>query len=53
MSSRDVDRIGDSVGRGCTANDDSAFLDIHGYVSPSALFSQNVRERAEVIEVSS
>jgi hypothetical protein len=50
---RDIDRTGDSVRRGCTADDDSAFFDVHGYVSPSAPFGQNVRERAEAIEVSS
>ena len=50
---RDVDRTNGSVERGCTADDDSTFLDVHGYVSPGAPFSQNVRERAEAIEVSS
>jgi hypothetical protein len=50
---RDVDGTGDSVQGGCTADDDSAFFDVHGYVSPSAPFCQKFCKRAEAIEVSS
>jgi hypothetical protein len=50
---RDADGPGDSVAGGCTADDDSALFDVHSYAGPGAPFRQNVRERAEVIEVSS
>lgn len=50
---RDTDRPSDSVIGGCIADNDSALFDVHSYASLDTLFCQNVRKRAEVIEVSS